>query len=111
MNFCSGQIVHFQLTSVGGVLKVFGMNNNKFVVLTTTSERPLANRICAALEDDRIAVMLEHVEIRQGRTKASGFRLLVPSDTIQRAMKIGDKISQNYYRKRPMSIGNTALAN
>ena len=60
----------------------------EFWVLRTITDQALANNVCAALEDRNIAVMLEHVELLHGNTRASGYRVLVPSDSIQLATQI-----------------------
>lgn len=60
----------------------------RFLVLTTTTERHQASRACAALEDAGIPVMLEHVEINNDGGSASGFRLLVPAQFTQTAMRL-----------------------
>lgn len=69
----------------------------KFLVLTTTTEQNLAARACDMLENSGIPVMLEHIEILDGNTRAHGYRLLVPSQYSQSAMRIVDAASQAYY--------------
>lgn len=59
-----------------------------YVLLTRISEQPLANRACASLEDAGIPVMLEHVEVKSGSTRASNFRLFVPGQHVQAAQKL-----------------------
>ena len=66
---------------------------DRFLVLTTTTDQPLANKACEALEDAGIPVMLEHIEILSGKTRASGYRLLVPSQFTHTAMKVIDATS------------------
>ena len=60
----------------------------QFLVVTTTTEQNLADRACAALEEAGIPVMIEHIEIVDGKQRASGYRLLVPSQFTQTAMKV-----------------------
>lgn len=72
---------------------------DRFLVLTTTTEQPLANKTCAVLEDAGIPVMLEHVEITHGETRASGYKLLVPSQFTQTAMRLVDATSSAYYSR------------
>ena len=69
----------------------------RFLVLTTTTEQPLANRTCAVLEDAGIPVMIEHVEITDGGSRALGFRLMVPSQFTQTAMRLIAATSTAYY--------------
>ncbi len=59
-----------------------------YVLLTRISEQPVANRACASLEDAGIPVMLEHVEVTSGGTRASNFRLFVPDQHVQAAQKL-----------------------
>ena len=61
---------------------------DKFILLTTTTERTIANRACAALEDAGIPVMIEHEETSANAEDASGFRVLVPSQFTQAALKL-----------------------
>lgn len=72
---------------------------DRFLVLTTTTERPFANKACALLEDAGIPVMMEHVEITQGNCRASGFKLLVPSQYTQTAMRLVDQASTRYQNR------------
>lgn len=60
----------------------------QFVVVITTTDQPLADRACAALEDAGIPVMLEHVEIHENNFRASGYRLMVPSQFVQSAQRL-----------------------
>lgn len=69
----------------------------KFLVLTTTTEQILATRTCELLEDSGIPVMLEHIEILDGNTRAHGYRLLVPSQYSQTALRLVDVASNAYY--------------
>lgn len=61
---------------------------DKFILLTVTSERTIANRTCAALEDAGIPVMIEHEVVSQECDEGAGFRVLVPSQFTQAAMKL-----------------------
>ena len=64
----------------------------KFLVLTTLTDRTKANRTCAALEDAGLSVMLEHITIRDADTDVSGFRVLVPSEYTQQAKMIAERV-------------------
>jgi|GEM_PF-1845978 len=64
---------------------------DRFVVLVTTTDQPLAERCCAALEEADIPVMLEHVEIHDGTLRASGYRLMVPAQLSTAAHRIADR--------------------
>ena len=77
---------------------------DKFLVLTTTTEQRLANRACELLEDSGIPVMLEHIEIMDGNTRAHGYRLLVPAQFSQTALRLVDVASQAYYFGESRSI-------
>ena len=70
-----------------------------YVLVSRITEQPLANRACAALEDAGIPVMMEHVEIKNGPTRASSFRLLVPSQFTQTAQKVVNNASTVYYNR------------
>lgn len=59
-----------------------------YVLLTRITEQPLANRACAMLEDAGIPVMLEHVEVTTGETRASSYRVFVPSQHTQSAQRL-----------------------
>ena len=63
---------------------------DRFLVLITTTDQRHAEQVCAALEDANIPVMLEHVEIHDGTLRASGYRLLVPSQYSQTARRLAD---------------------
>ncbi|MBN8549407.1 MAG: hypothetical protein J0M12_08845 [Deltaproteobacteria bacterium] len=64
------------------------MNDDHYILLTRISEQPLANKACAALENAGIPVMLEHVEVKSGATRASSYRLFVPSQFTQSAQRV-----------------------
>lgn len=66
------------------------MNDDHYILLTRISEQPLANKACAALENAGIPVMLEHVEVKSGATRASSYRLFVPSQFTQTAQRVVD---------------------
>jgi hypothetical protein len=69
----------------------------QFLVLTTTTEQNLANKTCAALENAGIPVMLEHIEIVEGEDRASGYRVLVPSQFTATAMRLVKAASTAFY--------------
>ncbi|RMG44050.1 MAG: hypothetical protein D6719_02715 [Candidatus Dadabacteria bacterium] len=60
----------------------------KYLVLTTTTERSLANRACTTLEQAGIPVLVEHVEISESGLRATGYRVLVPAQFTQTAMRL-----------------------
>lgn len=66
---------------------------DKFILLTTTSERAVANRACAALEDAGIPVVIEHEENPADTDETAGFRVLVPAQFTQAAMKLTGGLS------------------
>lgn len=61
---------------------------DRYVVLTTIFEQVLANKTCEALEDAGIPVMLEHREVVSDDGRASNYRVLVPSQYTQTAMRL-----------------------
>ncbi len=70
---------------------------DRFVVLSTFSNHMLADHSCGALESQDIPVMLEHVVIRSGPSaSASGFRLLVPSQYVNRASLTLERVLEQY---------------
>jgi len=75
--------------------------NDHFLELATTTEQPLADRTCAVLEEAGIPVILEHVEMRARQTFAPGYRVLVPAQFSQTAMRLVDATSSAYYAARP----------
>lgn len=78
-----------------------------YVLLTRISDQPLANKACAALEDAGIPVMLEHVEVTSGATRASSYRLFVPSQFTQTAQRL---VSTSSLRRPAVSL-DRPLAN
>ena len=60
----------------------------RFLVLTTTTDQVLANKMCARLEAAGIPVLLEHIEIQSGSELATGFRLLAPAKSSHVAMRL-----------------------
>ncbi len=61
---------------------------DQFVVLATVSDTMVADLICGALEGAGIPVLLEHVEIYDGKLNASGVRILAPSTKAQKAIML-----------------------
>ena len=61
---------------------------DKFIVLAVTKERVTANRACAALEDAGIPVMIEHEAVSSENVDEGGFKVLVPTQFTQAAMKL-----------------------
>ena len=60
----------------------------KFLVLTTTTEQNFAAQTSETLENAGIPVMIEHVEILDGKDLAHGYRVMVPSQHSQSAMQL-----------------------
>lgn len=60
----------------------------KYCAITTVTDQNLANRICAVLEDANIPVMLEHVEVVDNYRRDSGYRILVPSGNLRKAIRL-----------------------
>ncbi len=58
---------------------------NQFLVLSTFTDHVRADAICGILEDMKIPVILEHVELNKNKRPVSMIRLLVPSHCVQRA--------------------------
>jgi hypothetical protein len=56
--------------------------------LFTTTEARIADASCEALEDAGIPVMIEHVDVLEEGERAPGFRLLVPSEHSQEALRL-----------------------
>lgn len=59
-----------------------------YLVLITSTERSVVNRACNLLEESGIPVMIEHVELLDGPTRARSYRVLVPSEFAQTGMRI-----------------------
>ena len=70
---------------------------DRYVVLTTIFEQVLANKTCEALEDAGIPVMLEHREVVNDGERASNYRVLVPSQFTQTAMRLA-KLTSGHLR-------------
>lgn len=83
---------------------------DRFVNLTTIGDRLLANRVCQSLEDAGIPVMLEHVEIVQNLQRTSGFRLLVPLESLQTAQRLADATARLSFSRRPSHAWEAKLA-
>lgn len=60
----------------------------QFLVLATYTDHIRADAVCGALEEMKIPVMMEHVEIGRDNRPASMIRLMVPSEFVQRASAI-----------------------
>ncbi len=60
----------------------------QFFVLASFTDHIRADAVCGALEEMKIPVMMEHVEINEDRKHASMIRVMVPSEFIQRAAAI-----------------------
>jgi hypothetical protein len=60
----------------------------RFVVVTTVGEQRIANTACAALESGGIPVMIEHVHVRGGALHGVAYRVLVPMQYSQTALKV-----------------------
>lgn len=58
---------------------------NQFLVLSTFTDHIRADAICGILEEMKIPVILEHVELNRNHRPVSMIRLLVPSHCVQRA--------------------------
>lgn len=68
-----------------------------FLMLTTTTSRNKADRLCDRLEDAGIPVILEHIEVRDGALRAIGYRLLVPARNTAVALKLLGSLVPNHY--------------
>ena len=69
---------------------------DKFLVLTTVSDRVLADQICEVLEASEIPVLLEHVELFHEDEVASGVRILVPAHHAQQALSMVETVSHEF---------------
>ena len=69
---------------------------NQFLVLTTVSDRLLADQMCSVLEDADIPVLLEHVELFEGEEVAFGIRVMVPAPHAQRALGMVDAVTSQF---------------
>lgn len=79
---------------------------DRFVVLATLSDSIAADLLCGALEGAGIPVLLEHVEIQDGKLNASGVRILAPSDRAQQAIVL---IENTLSSKRRNPQGEMAI--
>lgn len=75
------------------------LNMEKFLSIATVTERSLANQMCAVLEEAKIAVMLEHVEVVNKVSRESGFRILVPMQFMQRSIRLFQLTSTAFYNR------------
>ena len=75
------------------------MAEDYFVVLTSISEQQLATKTCEALEEAGIPVLLEHREIVDGPRKATGYRVFVPAQFRQSAMRLASAASSSFLFK------------
>lgn len=66
---------------------------DRFIVLTSIAEQTLANSTCEALEEAGIPVILEHREIVDGNQRACGYRVFVPVQHQQAALKLANAAS------------------
>ena len=66
----------------------------RFVVIQTVTDCALAERLCAALEESEIPVMLEHVELSDEGIRVTGYRVLAPSNLSQRATVLAARIAE-----------------
>ncbi len=60
----------------------------RFVVLSTFFESEQANKACEALEAKGIPVLVDHMEVIDGNTRAYGYRVLVPAHYSQEAVRL-----------------------
>jgi hypothetical protein len=60
----------------------------RYVVISTFNDQRTTNTVCAALESREIPVMIEHVHVRGGSLLGVAFRVLVPLESSQAALKI-----------------------
>lgn len=59
-----------------------------FVLLKTLVEQQFADQVCQALEDNEISVMLEHVTLPFEGKPISGYRVYVPAESTQSALRL-----------------------
>ena len=69
---------------------------DRYQVLTTTTKQPFVNRASEALERAGIPLMVEHVEVNEDGGSAIGFRVLVPDQYTQSAMRLIDAANEVY---------------
>jgi hypothetical protein len=60
----------------------------RYVVISTFNDQRTTNSVCAGLEGHGIPVMIEHVHVRGGSLVGVAFRVLVPLESSQAALKI-----------------------
>jgi hypothetical protein len=60
----------------------------RYVVISTFNDQRTTNAVCAGLESQGVSVMIEHVHVRGGPLLGVAFRLLVPLESSQAALKI-----------------------
>lgn len=77
----------------------------KFFVLKTVTDRVLAEKICDTLENSSIPVMLEHIILSEGESSASGFRILVPLEHTQNALRLAENAEGIFYTARQPRTG------
>lgn len=64
------------------------MKSDKFLVITTISDKLQINQVCNLLEEAEIPMMLEHVEIVRGPIAANAVRVLVPAQNTNLALRL-----------------------
>jgi len=65
-----------------------GTRMYQFLVLASFTDHARADAVCGVLEEMKIPVMLEHIEINRDQSNASVIRVMVPSQFVQRASAI-----------------------
>ncbi|MCB0335357.1 MAG: hypothetical protein KDD62_03605 [Bdellovibrionales bacterium] len=72
-----------------------------YTLIHTTIDRVLANKTAEVLENEGIAVLIEHIEIKSTTDNAHGFRILVPVQSAHESMRLLQMI---------MDVNNVAYA-
>ena len=70
----------------------------RFVVLSTFFESSQASKACEALEANGIPVLVDHMEVVDGNTRAYGYRVLVPAQHSQQAVRLTHSIPNSSFQ-------------
>lgn len=71
-----------------------------YIVLTTVTDDSLANRLCTALEDAGISILMEHIDKIEDGEKIQAYRLLAPPNIKQLATRIISLHLRNHQTKK-----------
>jgi hypothetical protein len=80
-----------------------------YVVLTTVIDNSLANRLCSALEDSGVSVLLEHTDIIEDGERISAYKLLAPPSLKHLATRIISLLIDNYETRQAVTARTESI--